>query len=129
MVLLGGGCPWDAMHLIIIISVLEAQVLDLNCCSPVPSCSSAFSTASYETPAIWGQETLSKSQQEPHSKNIHLGGLLVISSELVWLVLEIAVREKLAGWERQHIGGFLASVPPERNDHRSEQLSLCCEPI
>lgn len=80
-------------------------------------------------PTIWGQETLSKSQQEPHSKNIHLGSLLVISSELVWLVLEVAVRGKLAGWERQHTDGFLASVPPERNDHRSEQLGLCCEPI
>lgn len=53
----------------------------------------------------------------------------MISSELVWLVLDTAVREKLAGWERQHTDGFLASVPPERNDHRSEQLGLCCEPI
>lgn len=67
-------------------------------------------------PAIWEQEAPSKSQQEPHSENIYLGCLLVISCELFWLVLEVAVREKLAGWERQYKDGLLASVPPERND-------------
>lgn len=56
---------------------------------------------------------------------IYIFGLLVISPELVWLVLEVAVRENLAGWERQHTDGFLASVLPERNYHRAEQLSLC----
>lgn len=83
-------------------------------------------------PAIWGQETPSKSQQVyilTATVRMYILGLLVISSELVWLVLKVAVREKLAGWERQHTDGFLASVPPEKNDHRSEQLSLCCEPI
>lgn len=49
-------------HFLIIISVLGAQGLDLNCCSLGPSCSSAFSTASYESSSNLGTGgTLQKS--------------------------------------------------------------------
>lgn len=55
-------------HLVIIISVLEAQVLDLNCCSLSPSCSSAFSTASYDhlsSSNLGTGHTLQKSAEAP----------------------------------------------------------------
>lgn len=51
------------------------------------------------------------------------------SSEPIWLVLKVAIREKLAGWEMQHADKFLASVPPERNVTMGQSSSsLCPEP-
>lgn len=60
------GDVLGASNLILIISVLEAQVLELNCCSPAPSHPSAFNTATYESSSSLGmRDTLQKTAGAP----------------------------------------------------------------
>lgn len=80
------GDALGASHLILMISVLEAQVLELKCCSPAPSHPSAFNTASYEFSSSLGmrdalQKTAGASQCEYTARRSS-----VSYSELIWLL-------------------------------------------
>lgn len=93
------GDALGTSHLILIISVLEAQVLEMNYCSPAPSRSSAVNTASYESSSSLGAGgTLQKSAGAPQC-GYTARRSSVSSSEQIWLVLKVAEKDKLARWE------------------------------
>lgn len=60
------GDAFGTNYLVLVISVLETQVLELNRWSPAPSHPSAFSTASYKASRSLGAgDTLQKSAGAP----------------------------------------------------------------
>lgn len=116
------GYFWDGdalstSRLISIISVLEAQILELNCCSSDPSYSSTFSTASYESYSSPGTgDTLQKSAGALQCKYTARRSS-VSYSEMIWASIKSSNMRTVDSLGK-------ASVPPShRNGIKGQSTS------